>query len=246
MIWLGDNLYFQQPDLLDPVVNGRALSATARVRAAAETAHRDGAHRDLGRSRLRPEQRGHVVRDEGRIAAAVPALLGQSELRTSRRAAESSASRAGATSTSSCSTIAGTVANRLPDGPDKTMFGAQQLEWLKQRAASIRTAPVKLVANGSQFWNRGDSLRRLESVPAEQKAFARLAARAADRRRDVPLRRSPFRRIARRSSAPGAYPLYEFTSSPLTSRPCGNARGARSARIPMSSPGTLVGSASSG
>ena len=39
---------------------------------------------------------------------------------------------------------------------------------------------------------------------------------------------------------PGAYPLYEFTSSPLTSRACENPE-LSNATIPTSCPGTLVG-----
>ena len=40
MLWLGDNVYLQQPDFLDPVADGGALSAPARVRAAAERCSR--------------------------------------------------------------------------------------------------------------------------------------------------------------------------------------------------------------
>ncbi len=45
-----------------------------------------------------------------------------------------------------------------------------------------------------------------------------MAGRAEDRRRDLPLRRPPLRELLK-IERPGAYPLYEFTSSPLTSRP---------------------------
>jgi phosphodiesterase/alkaline phosphatase D-like protein len=44
-------------------------------------------------------------------------------------------------------------ANKLKDGPDKTMLGAAQLAWLRNAPVSSN-APIKLVANGSQMWNR--------------------------------------------------------------------------------------------
>ena len=70
------------------------------LRAAAAAADGHAARRDLGRSRLRPERRRHVVRDEGRVARAVPPLLGQSERTGCPTCPAFSVARAGATSRS--------------------------------------------------------------------------------------------------------------------------------------------------
>ena len=51
--------------------------------------------------------------------------------------------------------------NAWPEGPDKTMFGARQLEWLKQALVSAPRSALKIVAAGSQFWHRGLALRGL-------------------------------------------------------------------------------------
>jgi alkaline phosphatase D len=127
---------------------------------------------------------------------------------------------------------------RLDDGPDKTMFGAAQFAWLKAALLGARGS-VKLVANGSQFWNGASRFEGLHQFPTEQKALADflLAQRipglmflSGDRHF------SELLRIER----PGAYPLYEFTSSPLTSRPWEKPE-ARERANPQVVPGTLVG-----
>jgi alkaline phosphatase D len=106
-------------------------------------------------------------------------------------------------------------ANNLLDGPDKTMFGAKQLEWLRN-ALVYSSAPIKLVVNGSQMWNRINKFEGWNHFTAEQRAFADwlLAQRidgliflSGDRHYTELLK---VNRI-------GAYPIYEFTSSPLTS-----------------------------
>ena len=105
------------------------------------------------------------------------------------------------------------------------MFGARQLEWLK--AALLRSrAPVKIIAGGSQFWNRASRFEGWHRFPTEQKAFA---AWLAEQRIDGVIFVSGDRHFTEllRIERPGAYPLYEFTSSPLTSRPLGAARPGR-------------------
>ena len=107
---------------------------------------------------------------------------------------------------------------RWPDGRDKTMFGARQLEWLKQALAYAPATSLKIVAGGSQFWNRASRFEGWHDFVAERDAFAEwlLAQRiegviflSGDRH---------FGELLKIDRA-GAYPLYEFTSSPLTSRP---------------------------
>jgi alkaline phosphatase D len=108
--------------------------------------------------------------------------------------------------------------NRWPDGPDKTMFGARQLEWLKQALVSAPRNGIKIVAGGSQFWKRTGRFEGWHHFAAERRAFSDwLVAQkiegvvflSGDRHF------SELLKIER----PGAYPLHEFTSSPLTSPP---------------------------
>jgi len=106
--------------------------------------------------------------------------------------------------------------NRWPDGPDKTMFGARQLEWLKQALISAPKSSLKIIAGGSQFWNRVSRFEGWHQFPTEQQAFA---AWLVAQKIDGVLFLSGDRHFGEvlRIERPGAYPLYEFTSSPLTS-----------------------------
>ena len=108
--------------------------------------------------------------------------------------------------------------NRWPDGPDKTMFGARQLEWLKQALVSAPPGAIKIVAGGSQFWKRAGRFEGWYHFETERRAFAEWLV--AQRIEGVVFLSgdrhfSELLRIER----PDAYPLHEFTSSPLTSRP---------------------------
>jgi alkaline phosphatase D len=134
-------------------------------------------------------------------------------------------------------------ANDALDGPDKTMFGAAQLAWLRDALLYSR-APVKLVVNGSQMWNRANRFEGWNRYSREQQAFRDwlLAQRiegvlflSGDRH---------FTELLKVERA-GAYPLYEFTSSPLTSGPWVNPEPS-STRIRTSCPGRSSASGSSG
>ena len=57
MLWLGDNVYLRRHEYHDTEAMAAALSQPARVRPAAAPAHGDLAPRDLGRPRLRSQQR---------------------------------------------------------------------------------------------------------------------------------------------------------------------------------------------
>src|SRR5438105_8105339 len=106
-------------------------------------------------------------------------------------------------------------ANKLLDGPGKTMFGAKQLEWLKN-ALVYSSAPIKLVVNGSQMWNRVNRFEGWNNYSAEQRAVADwlLAQRV-----DGLIFLSGDRHFTEllKIERVGGYPLFEFTSSPLTS-----------------------------
>lgn len=125
-----------------------------------------------------------------------------------------------------------------PDGPDKTMFGARQLEWLKQALVAAPRSALKVVAAGGQFWPRASRFEGWHRYGAERAAFAEWLVRA---RIEGVVFLSGDRHFGElvKIERPDAYPLYEFTSSPLTSRP--PARLDRTdAANPDVVPGTLV------
>ncbi len=129
------------------------------------------------------------------------------------------------------------TANDMADGPDKTMFGAAQLAWLRN-ALVYSHAPVKLVVNGSQLWNRANRFEGWNRFATEQQAFRRWLM---EQRIDGLLFASGDRHFSEllRVDRPGAYPLYEFTSSPLTSHPFDKPDAAEY-QNPDLVPGTLV------
>ena len=104
--------------------------------------------------------------------------------------------------------------NRYPPTPDKAMFGAAQLDWLK-RALVASNATFKIVAAGGQFWNARNNYEALHKFPAEHAAL--LEWITAQRIRGVVFL-SGDRHFGSllRIPRPGTYPLFEFTSSPLT------------------------------
>ena len=128
-------------------------------------------------------------------------------------------------------------ANDAIDGPDKTMLGTQQLAWLRN-ALIYSKAPVKLVVNGSQMWNEANRFEGWNHFLVERNAFAQwLVAQRIDGviflsgdRHFSELLRVP------RDNAP---PLYEFTSSPLTSGPF-DIKDAAERNNPATVPGTFV------
>jgi alkaline phosphatase D len=109
--------------------------------------------------------------------------------------------------------------NRWPaDGAGKVMYGAAQMQWLKA-ALTYSHAPFKLVAGGSQFFNRTSGLTReswAQHFPAEQADFWRWLI---DRRIPGVIFFSGDRHFAQmlRVERPGLYPIHEITTSPLTS-----------------------------
>ena len=123
----------------------------------------------------------------------------------------------------------------LPDSPDKRLFGREQLQWLKE-ALQGSGATFKIVAGGGQFWNPLVFYEGLGNFPAEQKELLDFLREAriegvvflsGDRHHTELLKRQE----------PGMYPLYEFTSSPLTS---GGSRIEKEANNPARVPGTWV------
>jgi alkaline phosphatase D len=110
--------------------------------------------------------------------------------------------------------------NRYPPTPEKAMLGRAQLEWLKQALVYSR-APFKIVVAGGQLWNKANRFEAFHNYPAEQSA---LADWLLGQRIPGVVFLSGDRHIGGlwRIERPGTYPLYEFTSSPLTAGPVGN------------------------
>jgi len=126
--------------------------------------------------------------------------------------------------------------NKYPNVPEKTMWGTQQFEWLKQALVSS-TARIKIVANGSQLWNRTNRFEGLQRFPDEQR---RLAQWLVEQKIDGVVFLSGDRHFGEllRMQRAGTYPLYEHTSSPLSYKAVENIDAAEREN-PDVVPGTL-------
>lgn len=108
------------------------------------------------------------------------------------------------------------AADTLADeGPEKTLYGASQLDWLKNALMQSRAA-FKIIAGGSQFLNDASRFEGCQHFPTEREGFLTWLARnridgvlflSGDRHHSELLRRE----------REASYPLYELTCSPLTS-----------------------------
>lgn len=118
---------------------------------------------------------------------------------------------------------------------ERTLLGEAQLDWLLDALTSSR-APFKLVALGNQALNPNTAYEGLVHVPHE---YERLLDAIVERRIEGVVFLSGDRHHSEliRVTPDGGYPLYDFTSSPLTA-------GAGDARYeldnPARVPGTLV------
>lgn len=218
MLWLGDNLYLQQPDFND------AASMAARYRR----------QREFGPLQSLLTATAHVAiwddHDYGPNDSDASFVLKGETLKLFQRywpnpsfglpdvAGTFGAVRYGDVLLFLLDDRYYRFPNRWPEGPDKTMFGARQLEWLKQALVSAPRGAIKIIAGGGQFWSRGNRFEGWHRYADERRAFADwLVLQKIEGAVFVSGDRhfSELLRIER----PGAYPLYEFTSSPLTSRP---------------------------
>jgi alkaline phosphatase D len=238
MLWLGDNLYFQRPDLLDP----------------ASMAQRHRRQRAFGPLQklltAAPQLAIWDDHDYGPNDSDASYVLKGETLKLFRRYWPNPSS--------GLPDVPGTFGfaqygdvlffllddrthrspNRWPAGADKTMFGTRQIEWLKQALTYAPRRALKIIAGGNQFWNRANRFEGWNHYASEQRAFADwLLAR----RIEGVVFLSGDRHFGEllRVERPGAYPLYEFTSSPLTSRPPSRIDHAERSN-PDLVPGTLV------
>ena len=104
--------------------------------------------------------------------------------------------------------------NRAGDD-DKTMFGAGQMQWLKDALVGSN-ATFKVVAGGGQMLNPIALFEGLANVPDEQ---SELLDYIADHRIEGVVFLSGDRHMSElvRVTPEGGYPLYDFTCSPLSS-----------------------------
>jgi alkaline phosphatase D len=125
---------------------------------------------------------------------------------------------------------------RLPESPDKTMLGREQLRWL-QHSLYYSRAPFKVVVNGSQVLNSNSVNESFAHYP-DQKELVDFIVRhrirgvvflSGDRHETELLRVTPL----------GFYTLYDFTSSPLTAG-LTNPMPREEENNPLRVPGTLV------
>ena len=100
-------------------------------------------------------------------------------------------------------------------GENKVMFGAEQLDWLKQALIQSR-ATFKFIAAGSQLLNDGHPFEGWHNFPLEREPFL-----AWLKRQNIPgvvfLSGDRHHTELLRREVKDFYPLYELTCSPLTS-----------------------------
>jgi alkaline phosphatase D len=237
MLWLGDNVYLQRPDFLDPVSMAarhrtqRAFPPLARLLTATSHLaiwddHDFGWNNANASYPLKAESLrlfklywanpSYGLPEAAGIFGYAPYgdvdlfLLDGRSYRTQPRLQE----------------------------PGGSLFGAAQFAWL--RASLLGSlGRIRIVANGSQFWNAASRFEGLHEYPDEQRSLADFLV---SQRVGGLLFLSGDRHFGEllRVDRPAAYPLYEFTSSPLTSSPWEKPE-ARERDNPQVVPGTLVG-----
>jgi alkaline phosphatase D len=125
--------------------------------------------------------------------------------------------------------------NAMPDAPDKVMFGAAQMRWLMESLRSS-LATFKIVAGGNQILNTISTHEAWAKYPAEHGRFMSFL-----RETKIPgvlfLSGDRHHTELIRWTEPGLYPLYDFTSSALTS---GGGRNKAEENNPLRVPGTWV------
>ena len=105
--------------------------------------------------------------------------------------------------------------NRWPAGSDRRMLGEAQMQWLKESLVAS-SASFKVVAIGNQVLNPLNTGEALPLYPVEYQELLDLL-RAARVPGVVFLSGDVHRTELIKVQPEGLYPLYDFTSSPLTS-----------------------------
>lgn len=125
--------------------------------------------------------------------------------------------------------------HRDPKAVGRSMLGAAQMEWLLEGLASSQ-ATFKVVAIGSQSFSPHMNFESWGHFPEERQRFLDFLA---EKRVEGVVLLTGDRHATEllRVERPGHYPLYEYTSSPLTS---GLATDDRERENPVRVPGTWV------
>lgn len=126
--------------------------------------------------------------------------------------------------------------NLSPNDPKKEMFGARQMQWLRD-ALTSSNASFKIVVGGNQMMNPLTPFEAWGNFAEEQKGLINYIREA---RINGVLFLSGDRHLTEliKRTEPGLYPLYDFTSSPLTSGP--SKPSGEEINNPSRIPGTLV------
>ena len=134
--------------------------------------------------------------------------------------------------------------NSWPAGPDRRMLGTAQMQWLKEALVSSR-ATFKVVALGNQVLNPLAGAEALTKYPVEYNELLDFL-RTAKVEGVVFLSGDVHRTELMKVQPEGLYPLYDFTSSPLTAGVYTPRPGSPDLDHPARVPGTLLGEHSFG
>lgn len=126
--------------------------------------------------------------------------------------------------------------NRYPDGPDKVMFGKAQLQWLKDSLVDS-DATFKIVCSGNQMTNPMTFFEAFGRFPGEQKGLFDFIAQAGISGVLFLTGDRHATELLKVTWSGSKYPWYEYTSSPLMS---GGGRNDREENNPARVPGTWV------
>ncbi|MFN3597902.1 MAG: alkaline phosphatase D family protein [Rubricoccaceae bacterium] len=131
--------------------------------------------------------------------------------------------------------------NATPADAGRTILGEEQLTWLLD-ALTFSRAPFKIVGMGGQFLNTIPVFENYVNVAPEERAFILREIERRGIEGVVFISGDRHHAELLRLERPGAYPLYEFTSSPLTAGASTLATRADSPERdnPLRVPGTLV------
>ncbi len=122
--------------------------------------------------------------------------------------------------------------NDVPSSPAKMMWGEAQLAWLVESLAAS-TAPFKVVVNGNQVLHRNSGAEALPQFAEYERLMS--AIRDAKIEGVVFLSGDRHHGILFREQLEGMYPLYELTTSPLTA---GLSKAREGVGFPYVVPGT--------
>ncbi len=128
--------------------------------------------------------------------------------------------------------------NYPKDAVEKSFLGKQQMDWLLNSLMSS-TAKFKIIVSGSQMLN---PINDFECFVHYEKEYQQLLSFIENSKINGILFLSGDRHMTEviKIDRPNAYPLYDITSSPLTSRPFTNIVNHKEGNNPHRVPGTLV------